>query len=105
MNRLIAISLILVSLMVSSVSQSDETARSEFIKAYCDPSKNSESCLCEAQIWYDYLTDEQKGLIQVGLEIQSSNTELNTTYDPTGRIQKELDNIKLKIDKIIRDRC
>ncbi len=114
MNRLIAISLILVLFIVSSVSQSGEGARSEFTKAYCDPSRNSESCLCEAQVWYDNLTDEQKGFIQAGLEIMHSNTELsnseiseiiNNTYDPGGRIQKELDRMKPKIDKMIRSRC
>lgn len=114
MNKLIQLLFITASLWISNVSLSNESLRDNYINKFCQNSQADKYCICEATQRYDILSDEQKGFLQIGVEIQQTNPDLSkneindiiiSTYDPTGRIGKELKETMQNIDESIKNKC
>ena len=114
MNKLVILLFITTSFWLSNVSLASETPRDDFIKTFCKTSQADKYCVCEAKLRYEVLSDEQKGFMQLGVEIQLTNPDLSndeindiivSTYDPTGRIGTELKATMQNIDESIKNKC
>lgn len=108
MNKLIQLSFITFLYCITNLSISSETLKENFINEFCDQVNGDKNCSCQAIQRYELLSDEQKGFMQLGIEIKQTNPELSvneindivkTTYDPDGRIESEIRANMQKLEK------
>ena len=119
MHKLSTTLVTLVFLLFTPSIQAIDAPPEVFVDAAldgCTKYASKQYCLCEAQIRYDNLTDKEKGLMTIILEIEATNSNSNLNlkklyksskekYDPDGNIQKGIIAKKDKIEKEIRKKC
>jgi len=108
---------ILLLILNPNTSLSQETTLDVFIKEVaknCQKESTIEYCTCTAVIAYNISTDEQKGYVLTGIQLEDSMPELTSdeldaylsnTYDPTGRIEKGLKKTHKIIKEEIQESC
>lgn len=117
MNKLYTTLITLTSLLHITLSQASDALPDIFIEAYldgCTEYTSKETCLCEAEIRYNNLSDKEKGLVIIILEIDATSPTKNnkklyksamSQYDHDGSIYKSVLAKKERIETIISDKC
>ena len=97
---MLKIYLLLILLSISTSTFAEEKKKFVEIfstKSNCSTSHKSKSiCSCVANIWYDSLSDKEKGYVMIGMDLMEGNPEMSR-QDIIDYIDSTLENPDLEI--------